>query len=405
MPWPTSVSEYRGTGPLRAVVSGLGAVRERLAAHLVDQNVTRPMIVCGESVSRSPVLELVQGALGDVWPALVFDGSRPHTPAETVAAGATAARESGADALVAVGGGSTMDCARGIAVLLGTGLDDVSELAPAEYGKLGQRPSDRAGGTADAPRVPMSVVCVSTALSFAEFLPFWGSRHADIARKRPYLEDGHVTRTVFLDGEIAAHTPGTVWCETGVKALDDALMSYCRAPDSEPFADPVLVAAIGALGTLLPRSRAEGKLVERQLVLTAVWMTKFDLPRLVRREGTGLRGGWFSTTARHSLGGVLEVPHGVGSCVALLPGIRYHEADTGARQMALKRAVSWGDNVTYASLYEAVAALLGRLHVPTHLREIGIDASRLGDVVAAMVDEAPWLGSPDQLLAACEEMA
>ena len=54
----------------------------------------------------------------------------------------------------------------------------------------------------------MPVACVSTALSFAEFLPFWGSRHADIARKRPYMEDGHVVRTVFLDGEVASYTPG-----------------------------------------------------------------------------------------------------------------------------------------------------------------------------------------------------
>ena len=318
MPWPTSVSEYRGSGPLRAVVSGLGAVRERLAAHLVDQNVTRPMIVCGESVSRSPVLDLVREALGDVWSPFVFDGSRPHTPVETVAAGAAAARAADVDALIAVGGGSTMDCARGIAVLLARGLDDVTQLTPAEFGKLGQRGPERA----DPGGPPMPVACVSTALSFAELLPFWGSRHADIARKRPYLEDGHVVRTVFLDGEVASHTPGSVWCETGVKALDDALMGFCRAPDVEPFADPVLISAISALGTLLPRSRAEGTIVERQHVLTAAWMTKFNLPKLAGGPG----GGWFSTTARHSLGAVLEVPHGVGSCVALLPGIRFHAA-------------------------------------------------------------------------------
>jgi alcohol dehydrogenase class IV len=101
---------------------------------------------------------------------------------------------------------------------------------------------------------------------------------------------------------------------------------------------------------------------------------------------------------------VLEVPHGIGSCVALLPGIRYHEPDTGVRQLALKRAVSWGDNVTSTSLYEAVAALLVRLQVPMHLEEIGVDGSRLDDVVAAMVDEAPWLGSAEQLRAVCAEM-
>ena len=128
------------------------------------------------------------------------------------------------------------------------------------------------------------------------------------------------------------------------------------------------------------------------------------LPQLAGGAG----GGWFSTSARHALGAVLEVPHGVGSCVALLPGLRYHAVDTAERQTVLKRAVSWGNNVTYASLYEAVAALLVKLQVPTHLSDIGLDIApddpRVDAVVVAMVDEAPWLGSPDQLRAACLEL-
>ena len=396
MPWPTSVSVHRAHEPLRAVVCGLGAVREQLAAQLVEQGVHRPMVVCGESVGKSPVLDLVRDGLGDVWDPAVWDGSRPHTPAATVADGAAAARMCDADALIAVGGGSTMDCARGIAVLVAERLDDVRELAPAEYGRLGQRREAPTGRT----RPPMPIACISTALSFAEFLPFWGSRHADVARKRPYLEDGHVSRTVFLDGEVAASTPADVWCETGVKALDDALLSYCRAAGSEPFMDPVLVSAIGALGTLLPRSRDADALVERQHVFTAVWMTKYAWPRLAGGPG----GGWFSTTARHSLGAVLEVPHGIGSCVALLPGLRYHARETAERQTSLKRAVSWSDTVAYSTLDEAVGALLERLRVPLHLRDAGYDGTRLDEVVAAMVDEAPWLGTSDQLRAAAEEM-
>jgi alcohol dehydrogenase class IV len=391
MPWPTTVSEYRaGASGLIGVVAGIGAVRERLATVLANQGVERPMIVCGERVSQSDLLDLVRDALGDVWDASLFDGSRPHTPAETVGAGARAAREAKADALIAVGGSSAVDCAKGIAVLLATGRDDVRELAPAEYGKLGQRAGDTRATH------PIPVICVTTTLSFAEFLPFWGARDAAAARKRPYMEDGHVARTVFLDGEVAVHTPSEVWCETGVKAIDDALMSYCRAADAEPFLDPVLVSAIGALGTLLPRSRDAGRTVERQHVFTAVWMTKFALPRLAGGPG----GGWFSTTARHSLGAVLELPHGVGSCVALLPGLRYHAADTGERQAALARAVSWCG----PTLVDGVAQLLDDLEVPTHLSDLGIDASRLDDVVAAMRDEAPWLGTPEALRAACDEM-
>ena len=246
----------------------------------------------------------------------------------------------------------------------------------------------------------MPVACVSTALSFAELLPFWGSRHADVARKRPYMEDGHVVRTVFLDGEIASHTPGSVWCETGVKALDDALMGFCRAPDIEPFADPVLISAISALGTLLPRSRVDGTIVERQHVLTADVDDEVQPPEaggwprrwLVLDHRAPLTGRGARGAARH------RIVRGAA------PGDPVPRARHRRASGRLKRAVSWGDNVTYASLAEAVGALLARLHVPTHLSEIGVDGTQLDDVVAAMVDEAPWLGTPEQLRAACDEM-
>jgi len=71
-----------------------------------------------------------------------------------------------------------------------------SQLTPAEYGKLGQRSEGARAGEA---RPPMPVACVSTALSFAELLPFWGSRHADVAPAavtRASRRDHHRVATV-----------------------------------------------------------------------------------------------------------------------------------------------------------------------------------------------------------------
>src|SRR5438067_12303898 len=128
------------------------------------------MVVCGATLARSPVLATVRSLLPP--DATVFDGCRPHTPVEAVNGGAARARHTGSDGLVAVGGSSAIDCAKGIARLLATGLDDVAELAPIELGCLG-RPSPGAG---DAVR-PIPVATITTTLSFAEFLPFWGARH------------------------------------------------------------------------------------------------------------------------------------------------------------------------------------------------------------------------------------
>ena len=81
-------------------------------------------------------------------------------------------------------------------------------------------------------------ISVTTTLSFAEFLPFWGARHAALGRKLPYADDGAVIRTVFLDGSVAEHTPDEVWAETGVKALDDTIAAFCRVGEADPVSRP-----------------------------------------------------------------------------------------------------------------------------------------------------------------------
>ena len=385
-----STSTFRCDPGLRAVVCGLGAVRERLAAEVDAQAIRRPMIVCGANVARSPVLDVVRLALErDV---VVWEGSRPHTPVESVDDGAALARAKGADGLIAVGGSSAVDCAKGIAVLLATGTPKVTALEPGTFGRLSE-PAKA------APRQRVGVLMVTTTLSFAEFLPFWGARHRDTARKVPYGDSNCVDRTVFLDGEIAVHTPDNVWNETAVKALDDAIAAFCRS-DGEPFSDPILVSAIQHLTNSLSSATAIDRDAQRQLELIATWMTKMALPRLTAPR----MGGWFSTAARHALGAVLELPHGVGSCIALPHALRYHADVTGSRQAALAAALGWSTDGSAAPLGAGLAAFLSTVGVPTRLRDVDIDGAVLGAVVDRMLEESPSLGPPDQLRHACAAM-
>jgi maleylacetate reductase len=243
---------------------------------------------------------------------------------------------------------------------------------------------------------------VSTTLSFAEFLPFWGARHADTARKVPYTDHNCIDRTVFLDGEVAVHTPASVWHETAVKALDDAIAAFCRGGE-EPFVDPILTRAMRDLVTSLSAAEPADRPADahrRQAEFIATWMTKTALPRLATPAITG----WFSTAARHSLGAVYELPHGIGSCVALPHALRYHGEATAVRQAELAMLLQWPLTDAEAPLTTGLGELLARLSVPTRLLDAGIDDSQIDAIVDRMLHESPSLGPRERLREACTAM-
>ena len=97
-------------------ISGIANSLERLGAK-------RALVVCGPTIlEHSNVVQRVQKALGDRCIGL-YSGVAPHAPVEMLEEAVATARELQPDALIAVGGGSTSDTCKGIAVLLAEGGD------------------------------------------------------------------------------------------------------------------------------------------------------------------------------------------------------------------------------------------------------------------------------------------
>jgi maleylacetate reductase len=387
----SGVTAYAPPAGLRGVVSGVGAVRERLAEALAAQGVRRPLVVCGPNVGASPLVAAVTAAAGlacEIW-----RGSREHTPVASVDAGAEAARACGADAVIALGGSSAIDCAKGIVVLQRTGARSVHDLAPLSFARLAA-----AGPPPAEPPTPL--ICIPTTLSAAEFQPFFGARDLTARRKEPYGEQGLAARTVFLDGEIAAATPAALWLQTGIKAIDDSLSRYCNAQVEEPAFDAVQACAIGGLMRGLAAA-AGGDAAARQANFVDVWLTTHPMPR----HQPAQRRPWFSTAARHALGGAVGLAHGVASCVGLVEALRFHAAATAPRQAGLARLLDLepGSDAE-GPLAPAVARLLQDLGLPTRLGPLGIDRAVLDDVVANMLFEAPDLGPEPAVRAACARL-
>ena len=100
-----------------SVHAGKGAL-DQLRSEVSRAKATRAFIVCGKSVARkTDLIDRVKANL-DTQFAGVFDGVEASSPLPSVLAGTAAAREAGADLIVAVGGGSAMVTARAIIILL-----------------------------------------------------------------------------------------------------------------------------------------------------------------------------------------------------------------------------------------------------------------------------------------------
>ena len=285
---------------------------------------------------------------------------------------------------IAVGGSSVVDCAKGIAVLLATGHSHIDELRPVSFGPPGD-PFEATKGS------PFPLLMVTTTLSFAEFLPFWGVRTA-VGSKVAYPDYGRVMRTVFLYGAVAVHTPDSVWAETGVKALDDAISAFCRSADPEPFIHPILIRGHrrpGGATAGFERSRCCPCPTGR---ITSTWMTKSPLPRL----GPVTTTGWFRWRPATLSAGCC-VPHGVGSCVSLIEGLRFHQATTGgARRRWLRLSAGVSETLTGPLSDPAWRSCSSPLACRPGRGECGI-GPRPSLVAEHMLAEPPQLGSLESI--------
>src|SRR5689334_13699775 len=120
---PTASLFMEPSGPFRYrsyrlnIHAGKGTLKE-LRGEVDRAKAKRAFIVCGQCVAgKTDLLERVKSDLGDNY-AGAFDRVAASSPLPSVRQGAAAARQAGADLIVAVGGGSAMVTARAIIILL-----------------------------------------------------------------------------------------------------------------------------------------------------------------------------------------------------------------------------------------------------------------------------------------------
>lgn len=317
----------------------------------------------------------------------VFDHCVEHTPRESVLELAGVLRDSHADLVVTIGGGTAIDTVKVALVCLAENVRSVEafDRCHVKVDAEGRRI------VPDLAAPPCRQIAVPTTLSAAEFSDLAGCTDLRSGQKHHYTAGLIGPAAVILDPAMTLHTPDSLWLSTGIRALDHAVESLCSI-EPQPLIDATSLRGVELLAPGLLRSKAApDDLAARLDCQLAVWLASTGINRVPYGASHGIG---------HVLGALAGVPHGITSCVLLPAVLRYNREATEAAQRQLARAL--GDaNADPAALLSRLITALG---LPTRLRDVNVSRDQFHDIAARALQN-PWVrsnprpvGRPEQVM-------
>jgi len=404
---PDSLTDRRGGVRFEydpgVVRFGAGAAAE-LANELDEQGIERALVVCGSTVGSTPaVIDPVTDGLGDRL-ADVFDETTPEKRLDTAYDGLDAAREHDADALVALGGGSSLDVAKVISVLSADDRD--SAAVGAELADTGSI------SVPDGSLLP--VVAVPTTLAGADLSAVAGvtaSPDAGLVEESAMppgtdavgggVSDPRLmpTATVY-DPNLFATTPEGVLAASAMNGFDKGIETlYAR--NATPVTDATAARGLGLLADGLRKFGEEGATAETlEPVVEGIWLVQYGISR---PDGTTLS---MIHAFGHGLTRTYDVQQGAAHAVVAPHVLRYLFERVDARRDLLAEALGAPDAADPAeAVIDAVAEVRDALDLPSRLRDVdGPDPEAFPQVAEAIVADSFVANAPRGLDIEAEEI-
>jgi alcohol dehydrogenase class IV len=366
-----------------------GAV-EALGAAAADRGWERVLVVCGTTVGSTPaVMDPVRAGLGDRL-AGVFAETTPEKYVRTAAAGAERAKAVDADAIVAVGGGSSLDVAKAAATL--ATRDDPEAAA--------DRAVDEASlsvGDAD----PLPLAAVPTTLAGADLSVVAGVTFGpDPDRERPRTgglsDDRLMPAALFYDADLVRTTPDSVLTASAMNGFDKGVEAlYTR--NSTPITDGTAARGLRLLRSGLPTLR-EDPMDDDRLddVLAGIVCVQYGVSTpgafklsIIHAFGHGFSQGYdvhqgvvHGVVAPHVLRYLFEEADGRRDLLAEALGVPSDVPDDAAGEAVIDAVVGVRDDLGLPSRLRSIDGL-SRTDLDDHAKKI-VGDSLLGTVPAGL---------------------
>lgn len=355
-----------------------GAVRQ-LAAECERVGIRRPLIVTDAGVRAAGVLQKALDALPEL-PLTVFDQT-PSNPTEAaVRAAVELYRAQACDGLIAVGGGSAIDCAKGIAIAA-THEGPLTTYATIEGGS--PRITDR---TAPLIAVPTTSGTGSEVARGAIII-------VDDHRKLGFHSWHLVPRAAICDPELTLGLPASLTAATGMDAIAHCMETFMSAAFNPP-ADGIGLDGLERGWAHIERATRNGQDREARLQLMSASMQG----AMAFQKGLGC-----VHSLSHSLGGVNpRLHHGTLNAMFLPAVVRFNaSAESVQRERRLDRMAHAMGLRSGGDIPDAIRDMNARLGLPTGLAAMGVRRDQFDDVIkGALADHChktnPRIASPEE---------
>ena len=341
--------------------------------------ITRPLIVTDAGVRAAGVLQKALDALPGVSFA-VFDQT-PSNPTEaSVRAACAVYRQHACDGLIAVGGGSAIDCAKGVAI------------AATHEGPLTHYATILGGSPRITERVA-PLIAVPTTSGTGSEVARGAILIVDDGRKLGFHNWLLVPRAAICDPELTLGLPPKLTAATGMDAIAHCMETF-MAPAFNPPADGIALDGLERGWAHIERATRDGSDREARLNLMSASMQG----AMAFQKGLGA-----VHSLSHSLGGVdPRLHHGTLNAMFLPAVIRFNaEADSIQKEKRLERMAHAMGLASAGDIPEAIRDLNARLGLPKGLAEMGVTRDLFPKIIeGALADHChktnPRIATPEE---------
>ena len=350
----------------------------QIQAHCQRAGITRALVVTDKGVRAAGVLQPVLDALGDVAVA-VFDDV-PSNPTEAAVRGAVAVYEKErCNGLIAVGGGSAIDCAKGVAIAA-THPGPLKTYATIE------------GGSPKITDAAAPLIAVPTTAGTGSEVARGAIVIVDDGRKLGFHSWSLMPKAAICDPALTLGLPPMLTAATGMDAIAHC-MEVFMAPAFNPPADGIALEGLRRGWAHIERATRDGADREARLNMMAASI----------HGAMGFQKGLGCVhSLSHSLGGANpKLHHGTLNAVFLPAVIRFNAgAESLQKEERVARMAQAMGLEKGADVAQAVHDMTARLGLPTGLRAMGVTEDLFDDVIEhALLDHChktnPRIASAD----------
>lgn len=350
--------------------------RENIAVEIKGRGFKKALVVTDKDLIKFGVAGKVFEVLDNAGIAYeVYDEVKANPTVKNVQAGVEKFKSAGADVIVAIGGGSAIDTAKGIGIIVAN--PEFSDVVSLE-------------GTADTKNKAVPIIAAATTAGTAAEVTINYVITDEATKHKMVCVDPHdIPVVAIVDSELMSSMPRGLTAATGMDALTHAIEGYITKGAWE-MSDMFHIKAIEMIGKSLPDA-VENKPEGREAMALAQYVAGMGFSNV----GLGI-----VHSMAHPLGAWYDTPHGVANAVLLPYVMEYNAPATGTkyRDIAVAMGVKGTENMSEdeyrKAAVDAVKALSKKVGIPEKLHEVGVKEEDLPALAKDAFNDVCTGGNP-----------